>query len=117
MKWRRAIEALLTHATITEAAVAAGISRRTLGRWLLCRPFIGAYRAGAQTVYERCLATLSVGSTEAAETLRAAQGSARPSDRIAAARVLLEQTHRIRELCDLEVRLADLEAAATGNKT
>jgi hypothetical protein len=112
MKWRKAVEALLSCPTVGEAATAAGVSRRTLGRWLLCPGFLDAYRTGAQTVYGRCLATLSTGATEAAEALRECLQSSRPADRIAAARALLEQTHKARELCDLESRLAELEATA-----
>jgi hypothetical protein len=111
MKWRKAVEALLSFPTVGEAATAAGVSRRTLARWLSCPGFLDAYRAGAKTVYGRCLATLSTGATEAAEALRACLLSPRPADRIAAARVLLEQTHKARELFDLDTRLAALEAA------
>jgi hypothetical protein len=110
-KKQKAVEALLSFPTIGEAATAAGVDRRTLCRWLSCPDFLDAYRDAAETVYRRCLSTLSTGATEAAETLRACLHATRDGDRIAAARALLDGAHKARELCDLETRLAALEAA------
>jgi hypothetical protein len=112
LKWRKGVEALLSCPTVSDAATAAGVCRRTLDRWLSDPGFLAAYRGAAETVYSRCLATLSTGATEAAETLRACLQAPRPADRIAAAKALLDGAHKIRELCDVEARLAALEAAA-----
>ena len=53
-KQEDAIAALLTQRNIEEAAKAAGISARTLLRWLKLAEFQTAYREARRTAYSRC---------------------------------------------------------------
>ena len=63
------IAALLTQRNLDEAAKAAGISTRTLMRWLKLPEFQAAYREARRTVYSQAVAKLQQGATAAATTL------------------------------------------------
>ena len=57
-KMEAAIAALLTQRNIDEAAKAAGISTRTLMRWLKVPEFLAAYREARRTAYSQAVAKL-----------------------------------------------------------
>lgn len=109
----RAIAALLSHSTIRQAAQACGLGEATLWRWLQLPDFQQRYRAAQQTVFANAVAELQKGTQEAAEALRAVlqDATAKPGEKVAAARVILEFSLRTREALEIEERLRALEAA------
>jgi hypothetical protein len=68
-KQEQTIAALLTQRNLDEAAKAAGISMRTLMRWLKIPEFQTAYREARRTAYSQAVAKLQQGATAAATTL------------------------------------------------
>jgi hypothetical protein len=68
-KKEEAIAALLTHRNIEEAARAAGISVKTLLRWLKVSEFATAYRAARREAFSQSIARLQQAATAATTTL------------------------------------------------
>lgn len=107
----RAIDALLTSGNIGEAAIAAGVNRRTLDRWRREDAFVAALReaeADAVAGLSRNLAGLGDG---AAAALRDALDSGeKMSTRLRAAEIVIGNLLKLRELVELEERIGALEA-------
>lgn len=112
-KQSRALEALLGAPTVRSAASMASVSEATLYRWLAEPTFAQAYRDARRKSFEQSTAALQSAAIEAVETLRQVMAGADTpaSARVAAARAVLEHSHRAMELEDLSVRLKALEAA------
>ena len=111
---QRAIEALLAGATPSATAAAAGISERTLRRWCQRPHFADALSCAQRSVFDDALRLLRVTALDAVRALRTVLNdqNAPPASRVAAARVVLEQAHRARELEEIEERIAALEEIA-----
>jgi hypothetical protein len=110
-KQTKAITALLTSRTVTEAATAANISARQLYRWLELPGFVTALKAAESQVIDAATRRLLAGMGDALDTLHELMTTAESeSVRRAAADNWLAQVLRVRELADLEKRLAALEA-------
>jgi hypothetical protein len=110
-KQTKAVIALLTNRTLTEAAAVANISPRQLYRWLELPEFIAALRVIESQVLGEATRRLLTGMGEALDTLHDLMTSAQSeSVRRSAADNWLAQTLRVRELVELERRLAALEA-------
>src|SRR6266536_2429950 len=105
----QSILALLTHATIPEAASACGVSESTLWRWLQQPDFQTRYRAARRQVVEGALANLQQATSEAATTLQRNLTCGVPSVEIRAAVAILDQAVKAVELLDLEERVEALE--------
>lgn len=107
---RRAIEALLTSGNVTAAALAAGVVRGTLYRWMADESFIAELRqaeAEALAGLSRSLAGLG---DSAAAALRDALGSHQKiTVRLRASEIVIANLLRLRELVDIEERLRRLE--------
>lgn len=114
-KWSRkkdqAIIALLTEPTITTAAEKAGITPRTLYKWLQTSEFKAAYREAKREAYTVAITRLQQAAAEAVEALRAIMNDPdKPSSaRVSAARAILELAIKAIEIEDLEVRIEELE--------
>lgn len=110
-KQQKAIAALLDSSTIKDAAEKAGVSRTTLDRWLDDEAFAGAYRAASHRVFETALSGLQAITAEAVQTLRDVQrdATARPGEKVAAAKAVLDFALKGREALEVEERLAYLE--------
>lgn len=110
----RAIEALLTHSTITQAAEAARIGRRTLTRWLAeDGPFCAELRRREGEVLQgvtRRLATLAAASLDVLQDVLTGDEQA-PAHRLKAADVVLSKLAPMKDLTDFDQRLAALEIA------
>ena len=109
----QAISALLTTASIGDAAQQAGIGERTLYRWLReDAPFQAAYRRAKRQVVEQAMTQIQQATGIAVETLLAVmQDPETPaSARVSAAKAVLEQALKTVEIEDLESRLTALEA-------
>jgi len=91
-KQQKALDALLRGCTQEAAAHAAGVNRRTLGRWM-----------SQNAAFQRALAE------NACDALaRALQGEAQPAQ-VRAADVVLARLMPLRELVEIEERLKALE--------
>lgn len=105
-----AISALLTEPTVAEAAEKAGVSERTLRRWLSDSPeFVGAYRRARLQVVEAAISHLQQASAEAVATLRRNMDCGNPHAEIRAALGVMDLSIKGAELLDLEARIEELE--------
>jgi hypothetical protein len=113
-KQEQTIAALLTQRNLDEAAKAAGISMRTLMRWLKLPEFQAAYREARRTAYSQAVAKLQQGATAAATTLLKVmldQGTP-ASVKVRAAECVMNHSSKAIEIEDVEFRVAELERAA-----
>jgi predicted transcriptional regulator len=112
----KAIIALLNQPTMKEAAEAAGISEVTLWRWLQTPDFRSSYMEARRVAVQRAIARTQAATTEAVETLREVMNdqTAKGSERIAAAKAILDYALKGIELEDHEMRLQELEARLAG---
>jgi hypothetical protein len=112
------IAALLTQRNLDEAAKAAGISMRTLMRWLKLPEFQAAYREARRTAYSQAVARLQQGATAAATTLLKVmldQGTP-ASVKVRAAECVMNHSSKAIEIEDVEFWVAELERAAESQK-
>ena len=117
-KQEETIAALLTQRNLDEAAKAAGISMRTLMRWLKLPEFQAAYREARRTAYSQAVAKLQQGATAAATTLLKVmldQGTP-ASVKVRAAECVMNHSSKAIEIEDVEFRVAELERAAESQK-
>lgn len=114
-KQRRAISALMTSKSKEAAAAKAGVSPRSLSRWLTDPDFQVAVRLAQDEALERAFSHLVEQATAAVAVLAdvAADTEATPAARVSAARALLENALRFAELNALAARVAALEEALT----
>ena len=110
---RLAIEMLLTHGEVQAAAVAAGVSRDSVHRWLKEPVFVVALREAERIAIGCAARSLARLATKATTILEAAMDdtAAPMSTRIRAAEAVLTRLIQLREFTDLEERLTALEAA------
>ena len=117
-KLEETIAALLTQRNLDEAAKAAGISMRTLMRWLKLPEFQAAYREARRTAYSQAVAKLQQGATAAATTLLKVmldQGTP-ASVKVRAAECVMNHSSKAIEIEDVEFRVAELERVAESQK-
>jgi phage terminase small subunit len=117
-KQRKAIEALLTTGSDSQAAQAANVSRDTIYRWLKQAEFKTALEeATAEAINNLSRSLVGLGD-QAIETLRDTMEdeSISPGARVSAARVVLDNILKIRELASIEQRLTELEKVQNENK-
>jgi hypothetical protein len=117
-KQEDAIAALLTQRNIEEAAKAAGISARTLLRWLKLAEFQTAYREARRTAYSQAVAKLQQGATAAATTLlKVMLDQTTPASvKVRAAECVMTHSSKAIEIEDIETRVGELERAAGTEK-
>ena len=113
-KQEEAIAALLTQRNIEEAARTAGISTRTLMRWLQLPEFKKAYREARRDAFGQAVARLQQGTSAAATTFLKTMidPGTPPSVRLRAAEAIFTQAAKAIEIEDIEARVAALEQAA-----
>jgi hypothetical protein len=107
-----ALSALLAEPTIAAAAQAAGISERTLVRWLAQPDFKARYRAARRQLVEAAIGRLQQAATQAVDALTRNLTCGVPSSEIAAAKAILDNAIKAIELVDLAERIEQLEQAA-----
>ena len=108
---RRAVRALLTCKTIQEAATTAQIAERTLYRWMQDAGFQAAVFAAEGELIDgatRRLLRLQDSAIDVLDDLLTATGD---GVKLRAAQTVLDHLLRLRELRDIESRLAALELA------
>jgi hypothetical protein len=109
---QRAMAALLGESTIDAAADQAGVTKRTVCRWLAeDEAFRTAYRSARRQVVDHAIGHIQQAAGEAVSTLRGIMADAgKPaSARVAASRIVLELAVRAVELDDIQERLESLE--------
>jgi hypothetical protein len=113
---RRAVAALLEHGEIAAAAQAANVSRKSIYNWMRDPNFVAALRqaeADALRTLTRKLVSLGSRASGVIEaTMTDADASA--AVRLRAADTVLARLLQLRELVDLETRVADLESRLEG---
>src|SRR5262249_23081555 len=103
--------ALACGATLDAAAQKAGVSKPTVRRRLQEPEFRQRLQEVRSDMVQRAAGTLTAASTEAIRTLLALQQPSVPyTTRLGAARATLEIGIKLREVADMEERLAALEA-------
>lgn len=110
-KQLRAVEALMSGSTLGAAAAKAGVSRRTLARWLDTEPFRAALRVAQDDLVADLVRRLAHEADCAIDALHAALiDDEQPALRLRAADVTLSKLLLLREQHDLAQRVAALEA-------
>ena len=95
--------------TIKDAAKSAGISERTAHRRLDDPKTKSSIKEARCAMLQDAVLRLTAASTGAAETLRELTQAKSEQVRLAAARSILELSHRLKEATEFESRLVDLE--------
>jgi hypothetical protein len=107
------ILALACGASVETAARQCKVSERTIYRRLKDAAFLAEVREARAEMVKRSAGMLTAASGEAVRTLMSLQkDSVPPAVRLGAARAVLEIGIKVRELVDLETRIAALEAQA-----
>jgi hypothetical protein len=103
--------ALMTHATLDEAAAVAGISPSTARRWYATDEVKAELRRRQEEAVSHSLSRLKSCMTEALDVLRCVMADAGypPSSRVAAARAVLDNAFRAVEADNILERIEALE--------
>jgi transposase-like protein len=104
-----AIAALLSTATIKDAAAACNVGVATLYRWLQLPEFAAAYRTARREVVEHAITELQSATSEAVATLKRNLNCRNEAVEVRAASIVLEQAIKGVELMDLQERIEKLE--------
>jgi DNA-binding MurR/RpiR family transcriptional regulator len=117
-KQEQAIVALLSEGTAKDAAEKCKVNEATLWRWLQLPEFQSRYRAARRQLVETAISQVQSNCAVAARVLRevAEDTTAPASSRVAAARIILEQSIKGVELHDLTERIEALEALQKGKR-
>jgi len=110
-----AVVALAQGRTNRQAATAAGVSTRTIVRWLTAPEFRQEVADARTELLQLAVGRLAAASTKAVDALVDALDNERGQARVQAARTLLDACLALRESLDLEQRLATLETAENEN--
>ena len=103
------IIAIASGLPIKEAAKAAAISERTAHRRLDDPQVKSSVREARCAMLQDAVSRLASGATAAAETLLELTKAKSEQVQLAAARSILELSHRLKEATEFESRLVDLE--------
>jgi hypothetical protein len=117
-KLEEAVAALLTQRDVEEAARSVGVSTATLMRWQKEPEFQQAYRAARRAAHGQSTARLQQATGAAVSTLLKVMLDAKTpaSAKIRAADSVLNHSAKAIEIEDIEVRVAELEAAAANGR-
>ena len=109
---RRALDILLCGGDHAAAADAAGVTARTVRRWVNEPAFTDALKTAQDSQLDNTVAELVRASASAADLLRkiVSDPDAKTALRLRAAEVLLSACLRWKELRDVEKRLTQLES-------
>lgn len=115
-KQKRAIAALLTAGNVRGASKIAHVGERTLFRWMGEECFARALQQAGDDALAATVRALTDAGTVAVLTLRGimARPGAKDSDKRGAADAILSHMLRVRELAEIERRLAVLEGLQNG---
>lgn len=114
-KQEAAVAALLSEPTVEAAAARAGVSYRSLKRWLATdQEFLAAYRDARREVVEQAIALTQRASAAAVACLFQNMKCGTPAAEISAAKEILARAIGGVELIDLLQRVEALERRRTG---
>lgn len=119
-KQQKAILSLIEHQDISSAALASGVNRSTVFRWLQDEAFANAYRSARFEVWSHSIAILQRAARTAALTLEEiAQDKTAPvTGRVSACRAILEHAREAIQTenlaADVKELLADYRARRRG---
>lgn len=110
------IAALMQSRSIEQAAQKVGVSKRAVFRWLNQPAFQAALRQATEDAIAQAVRRLSALSGDAIDTLAVEMTNATtpPSTRVRAADVILSRLMNLKELSELEARVAALEEIVKG---
>lgn len=110
LKQERALQALLTYPVKKDAAQAAGISDRTLRKYLENPEFIERYVSACRLLLDGATRELQKALNPAVQALRSIveDEDQNPSTRVSAARAILEYTLRLTEINDILAMLDEV---------
>jgi transposase len=110
-KQEKAIAALLTTDSVSQAANVAGVGERTLYRWLQEPVFLEQYRKARKAAVDQAISTLQERANAAARALVdiVEDQEMPPSTRVAAAREIIQASIKGVERDDFEAKLEWLE--------
>jgi hypothetical protein len=110
-KQERALQATLSHPTLKEAALAAGISETTLWRYMQDEEFSRRLRGARRDAVNHAVIRLQRASSDAVSVLSdlMMKESAPPSARISAARTVLDYAIRATEIDELRSQIDELQ--------
>ena len=117
-KQEEAVAALLTQPRVEDAARTAGVSVRTLYRWMREPEFAARYKEARRAASSQCSARLQQMSPAAVSTLGKimVDPNAPAASRVRAASCILERAAQAREIEEIEGRLDALESAAEDSR-
>ncbi|HST19787.1 MAG TPA: hypothetical protein VLR90_01610 [Blastocatellia bacterium] len=112
-KQEKAIAALIAEQTIRDAAAKSGITEQTLFRWLKDESFNAEYMRARRDAVQQAVARMQSATGEAVETLRAVMNdsNAKGSERVSAAKAIIDFAYKGIDLEDFAARLSAIEAA------
>jgi hypothetical protein len=114
----RLLQLLACGATVAAAAAQAGVSEATVYRRLNEPAFRRRLQALRSDMVQRTAGTLTAASAEAVRTLvELLKPAVAPNTRLGAAKAVLESGVKLRELAELEERLAALEEQVQAQQT
>lgn len=118
-KQKRAIAALLSQKSVLAAAESAGVGRRTLHRWLQDAEFRAALAAAEGDAIDQATRRLIAMTSKAADELEAILSDidSTPAVRLRAIELIFSNALKLRELRNVEERLAALEKAVNNDKS
>ena len=118
-KQKRAIAALLSQKSVRAAALSAAVGERTLYRWLSDAEFRAALAAAEGDAIDQATRRLIAMTGKAADELQAilTDLDSTPSVRLRAIELIFANALRLRELRNVEERLAALEKAVNNDKS
>lgn len=115
---QKAIAALLTERDIKQAAQKAGVGERTLHRWMKMPAFRAALLGAEGDAIDEATRKLIYLKDPAIITIANVMGDKNntPAVRLRAAQSVLDYLLKLRELRNVEERLAELERSVYGSK-
>ncbi len=117
-KQQKALNALLRGCTREASAREAGVHRRTLERWMRQNAaFQQALRDAERDALTRVSRRLAALAGQACDTLRDALAGNAAATQVRAADVVLQRLMTLRELVELEARVAALEEEVRKHET
>jgi hypothetical protein len=113
----RALDALLTSASVRAAAAASGTPERTLFRWLADEAFSGELARRRRELSKQVLASLAGGAESAIREMQGlVTGATSEAVRRAACRDVIDLILRVSQQQDIDERLAAIERAMEANE-
>ena len=109
-----ALDALITGATVKQAAEAAGISEKTVRRWLDEPAFAAEIAEARRTITNNIMAAVKSKAVQATDVLGEIMSNqkASPYARVQAAKTVLDTAFKAIETAEIIDRIEKLEAAA-----